>query len=81
MVELERALGGGSARQSAERLVGGSPEPRAIVARPERRPPPDKPGLDLEIWRAARGPIVGSPAGVYLEGRGIDRRLVAGITG
>jgi hypothetical protein len=81
VVALERALGGGSARQSAERLVGGSPAPRTPAARPERRTPPDKPGLDLEIWRSARGRIAGSPAAVYLEGRGIDPRLISGIQG
>jgi hypothetical protein len=81
VVALERARGGGSARQSAERLVGGSPAPRTRAARPERRTPPDKPGLDLEIWRSARGRVAGSPAAVYLEGRGIDPRLIAGIQG
>ena len=81
VVKLECLLGGGTPRQAAERLVGGSLAARAVVARPGGRPPPDKPGMDLEIWRSARGPLAGSPAGLYLEGRGIDRRLVAGIPG
>ena len=79
VVELEKALGGGSARQAAERLAGGSPAPRAPANRPERRPPPDRPGLDLEIWRGARAAVAGSPAGVYLEGRGIGRRFGARV--
>lgn len=85
VVELEKALGGGSARQAAERLAGaGWAAERALKAlsirsSAERAAPPDRPGLDLEIWRSARAAVQGSPAAVYLEGRGIDPRLVAGI--
>ena len=86
VVELEKALGGGSARQAAERLAGAEPgarELKALKTRPaaERPGPPDRPGLDLEIWRSALTPARwrGSPAAVYLEGRGIDPRLIAGL--
>ena len=71
VVRLEKLLGGGTARQAAERLAGAGPAPRA--PRPEKRPPPNRPGLEREIWAGTSWwAVARTEVSAYLESRGID---------
>jgi hypothetical protein len=71
VVRLEWLLGGGTMRQAAERLAGVGPAPRA--PRPEKRPLPNRPGLERQIWAGtSREAVARTEVAAYLESRGID---------
>jgi hypothetical protein len=86
VVDLERALRGGSLREAAERLAGPAapwrhaPPPRNVNA--WRRPPEGGAAkLAGEIWEGAQPSVVDTIGEVYLVRRGISRRIVSQIRG
>lgn len=79
VVDLERALGGGSLLEAAQRLVGG--EYRSAQRAPiERKREPEGPSASdkvaLELWSGSR-PFEGSLGAKYLAARGIDPTVIA----
>lgn len=75
VIDLERILGGGSAREAAERLAGRLP---GRAPRPTRAPKPQAAGgrsdfaaqLARRLWAESR-PAAGTPVETYLRGRGL----------
>lgn len=96
VVDLERAIRGGTAREAAERLAGAL-YVSAAVARPAGRADPTRPAaprraegdsrltsaerLALELWREAEPTIVGTLAAVYLQTRGLSAQIIGQVRG
>ncbi|MDP3853166.1 hypothetical protein [Phenylobacterium sp.] len=80
VVDLERALGGGSPLEAARRLVGGEyrSTPRPVrETRPEPQGPSVSDRVALELWNGAHSSIRGTLAERYLRRRGIAAEVVA----
>jgi len=73
LVMRERRCGFADAVALARAFLGEPPPSREH--RPAPPPPPDdaeREAVALELWRASRAGIAGTPGEVYLRGRGID---------
>lgn len=81
VVDLEQALGGGSALDAAARLLGGDMPVRQAVARAAAPAGPSNADrLAAELWREGR-PFAGTLGDRYLRHRGIHPEVIAQAAG
>lgn len=85
VIRLEQLMGGGTAREAAERLAGVTTAPPRARAEPAPRPAPGdlSPAerVARETWAQAWPGIAGTIVETYLRGRGIAAALIAGANG